>query len=71
MGVISEMAALKRLSTIDFVKAAIEEHGSVPKAAAALGVNPEAIKYWLRKYNLRVVSRRVVRVEPRVMELQS
>jgi transposase-like protein len=60
-GNIEAIAHERGVSTEELVTAAIEKHGSILRAAMALEVAPNTIRYWLNKHNLEVTQRPVIR----------
>lgn len=63
MGKIDAIAQERGEAAEEFIPRLIREHGSIHKAAIALGVYPNAIRHWMGKNNFRLVVRRSIDLE--------
>ena len=60
-----QMAEARGMSVAELVTTAIEEHGTLRKAAAALGVHKNALSHHIKANRLEVQTRQVARVIPK------
>jgi transposase-like protein len=59
-GNIESIAKERGETTEQVVTGAIEKHGSILRAAMALEVAPNTLRYWLEKHGLRVEQKTTV-----------